>query len=328
MRSSEPTRIVSHESLMGRWEMALRAPHPLLRRHVRQYVGWIEHMTTALMRRELPTDEIPLIINFGAPVRVYEVGESSRFADLDSFATGAYDAFLRVRSQGPSGGVQVNFTIFGARLFLGRPLGELRNQSVPLEALVGRYGIELTARLRDAVSWEARFDLLDREIGARLEAAPRPSASVICTWHRLLQSGGGITIGDLVDETGWSQKHLIARFRHEIGLAPKTMARVLRFARAAARLKRAGAVPRAAASADRLADIAADCGYFDQAHFSRDFREFAGVTPTELMANMLPDGAGIQADEPSHETTKTRNHQDTKPPRHETTKTRNHQDTK
>ena len=297
MRSSEPTQIVSHESSIGRWEMAMRQPHALLRRHVRQYVGWIEHMATALMRRELPTDEIPLIINFGAPVRVYQVGESPQFVDLGSFATGAYDAFLRVRSQGPSGGVQVNFTILGARLFLGRPLGELRNQSVPLEALVGRYGNELTERLRDASSWEARFDLLDREIGKRLEAAQRPSASVICTWQRLLQTGGGVTIGDLVDETGWSQKHLIARFKHEIGLPPKTLARVLRFARAAARLKRVGAQPRAA-SADRLADIAADCGYYDQAHFSRDFREFAGVTPTELLANVLPDGAGIQADEP------------------------------
>src|SRR6185295_10047535 len=102
MRSSEPTQIVSHESSIGRWEMAMRQPHALLRRHVRQYVGWIEHMATALMRRELPTDEIPLIINFGAPVRVYQVGESPQFVDLGSFATGAYDAFLRVRSQGPS----------------------------------------------------------------------------------------------------------------------------------------------------------------------------------------------------------------------------------
>ena len=297
MPAGEPTRIVSHESPIGRWEMALRQPHPVLRRHVRQYVGWFEQMATTLVRRELPTEEIPLIINFGPPVRVYEAGDSERFADLDSFTTGAYDAFVRVRSQGPSGGVQVNFTIFGARLFLGRPLGELRNQSVPLDALVGRYAHELTERLRAAPSWDARFDLLDREIGSRLEAAQPPSSSVVCAWQRLLESGGAVAIGDLVEETGWSQKHLIARFKHEIGLPPKTMARVLRFARAAARLKRAGASTRSY-STDRLADIAADCGYYDQAHFTRDFRAFAGVTPTELIASVLPDGAGIRADEP------------------------------
>ena len=286
------TRIVAHESPMGRWEMALRQPHPALRAHVRQYVGWIEHMATALLRRELPTELIPLIINFGAPVRVFEAGESERFSDLDSFSTGAYDTFVRVRSQGPSGGIQINFTILGARLFLGRPLGELTNRSIALGELIGRrHAEELTERLRDLPDWDARFDLLDHCIGARLEAASRPPASIVCAWHRLLRSGGASTIANLVAETGWSHKHLIARFRHEVGLAPKTMARVLRFSRAADAL-RGGArgTPPAA-----LADVAAGCGYYDQAHFARDFRAFAGVTPTELIASILPDGAGLQA---------------------------------
>src|SRR5262245_44807602 len=284
--SQPPTRVVRHESPMGRWEMALRKPHPALRPHCLLYCGWFEHMATTLVRRELPTDEIPLIINFGPPLRVWEAGESERYADLGSFATGAYDAFVRVRSEGPSGGVQVNFTILGARLFLGRPLGELRNRSIPLEDLIGSFAAELRERLREAPGWDDRFDLLDRVIGARLEAAARPSASVLCTWQRLVESGGLAAIGDVVSETGWSQKHLIARFKHEIGLAPKTMARVLRFGQAAAALRAGG----------RMADIAADCGYYDQAHFSRDFREFAGVTPGELLASVLPDGAGIRAE--------------------------------
>jgi hypothetical protein len=59
-RRDSPTRIVSHDSAVGRWEMAFRAPHPALRAHVRQYVGWIEHMATALVRRELPTEQIPV----------------------------------------------------------------------------------------------------------------------------------------------------------------------------------------------------------------------------------------------------------------------------
>jgi len=289
-RSDSPARIVTHDSAMGHWEMALRAPHPALRVHVRQYAGWIEHMAVALVRRELPTEQIPLIINFGSPVRVYGAGEASAFTDLDSFTTGAYDRFVRVRTCGPSGGIQVNFTILGARLFFGRPLGELTNQSVALEDVLGNGALDLAGRLRDLRSWEARFDLLDDYIGARLEAARRPSAAVECTWHRMLSTCGGSTIADLVAETGWSHKHLIAQFRHEVGLAPKTMARILRFSRAADALKNR----RHGSSAHGLADLAASCGYYDQAHFSRDFREFAGVTPGELLASLLPDGAGIE----------------------------------
>jgi AraC-like DNA-binding protein len=268
--------------------MAQRAPHPALRPHVRQYTGWFEHMAAPLCRRELPTEEVPVIISFGAPIRVYNAGESERYSDLGSFATGAYDSYVRVRSSGPAGGVQVNFTILGARLFLGRPLADLTNRSVPLDDLLGPLARRLEMQLHEAPTWDARFDILDREIAARLRMATPPGPEVIWTWRRLLTTGGRVGIGRIVDEVGCSQRHLISRFREHIGLSPKTMARVLRFARAAQALR--------TAAPPRLVDIAHDCGYYDQAHFTRDFRAFAGVTPGELVSSLLPDGGGISAD--------------------------------
>jgi AraC-like DNA-binding protein len=268
--------------------MAARRPHPALRNHVRRYVGWYEHMKAPLCRRELPTDEIPVIISFGAAVRVFDAGDSERFSDLGSFATGAYDSYVRVVSSGPSGGLQINFTILGARLFLGQPLMDLRNRSVPLEDLLGPLAGQLTGRLNDAASWAARFEILDRTIAARLGAACRPAPEVVWTWNRIASTGGRVGIGRLVDEVGWSRKRLIDRFRGEIGLSPKLMARILRFARAAERLR--------STNPGSLTDIAQDCGYYDQSHFTRDFRAFAGVTPLELVASVLPDNGGIAAD--------------------------------
>jgi len=281
-----PVVVHRHDSALGRWEMARVLPERSLRPYVSQYVGWIEHMAAPLCRRELPTDEVPVIINFGAPVRVWDAGESTRYTDLGSFAAGAYDTFVRVTSMGASGGIQINFTLLGARLFLGRPLRDLANRSVALEDLFGADATRLTMQLHEAGSWNARFDLLDREIGARFSAARAPADGVLWTWRRIVAARGRVRIGAIVAEVGWSQKHLIARFSDEIGLTPKTLARVLRFARAAETLRRGGA---------SLADLAIDCGYYDQAHFTRDFRAFAGVTPTELVASLLPDGGGIRS---------------------------------
>jgi AraC-like DNA-binding protein len=265
-----------------KWGMVTASPHPALRKHVRRYVGWWEHRTTPLYRRELPTEEVPLIINFGDPIRLFDVADRSRSTELGTFAVGAYDSHVVVEANGSQGGIQVDFTILGMRLFLNRPLADLTNRGVALEEVFGPAAHRLTMELHDAGTWDARFDLLDGEIGARVAAARQPGSEVLCAWHRIIESSGLVSMGELAGEIGWSQKHLISRFKEHIGLAPKTFARVMRFGQAIARLRR-----RRHAS---LTELALDCGYYDQSHFDRDFRAFAGVTPTELLRTLGPHG--------------------------------------
>jgi AraC-like DNA-binding protein len=74
-------------------------------------------------------------------------------------------------------------------------------------------------------------------------------------------------------------------------MTPKAYARLLRFARVVKQLT--------TRSQPRLVDIALDCGYYDQAHFTRDFRTFAGVTPTELLASRNPDESGFLPEPPN-----------------------------
>jgi AraC-like DNA-binding protein len=290
MRSETPRAIehVSHESELGCWQMWRTRPHRALRPYVREYVGWFEQTPAPICRRELPTEVAPVMINFGAPVRIFDPADERRWTDYGSFATGAYDSHVLVGSTGPSAGIQINFTIMGARLFLARPLGDLTNRVIALDDLVGPLAGRLTAALYDAPTWHARFDMLDTEIAARLLSAREPARAVMWAWRRLMQSGGTVGIGTLVDEVRWSQRHLIARFREETGLAPKALGRVLRFGRAVALLRNS--------PAPRLADIAHACGYYDQAHFTRDFHAFAGVTATELLRSAIPDGGGYLGD--------------------------------
>jgi AraC-like DNA-binding protein len=193
-----------------------------------------------------------------------------------------------VGSSGPSGGIQVNLTMLGARLFFGQPLHLLTNRIVTLDELFGRDAGRLVMQLYDAASWDARFAILDRHIASRIASVRAPAPAVLWTLRRLMETRGRVSISALVGEAGWSQKHLIAQFREHIGLPPKTLARVLRFGRAV-ELIRSGRT--------QIADVAYDCGYYDQAHFTRDVRAFAGVTPSALIESLMPEQGGFAVDD-------------------------------
>ncbi len=144
-RSIEITR---HESDLGRWESVVAAPHPALRPFVREYVGGSESTTLPLVRRELPTEIAPVIFNFGAPFRVFDSADPSRFVEQSSFATGAFDSYVLVGSTGSYSCLQVNFTILGARFFLGMPLRALANQVIALDEVLSARGTPARRRSR------------------------------------------------------------------------------------------------------------------------------------------------------------------------------------
>jgi AraC-like DNA-binding protein len=89
-----------------------------------------------------------------------------------------------------------------------------------------------------------------------------------------------VPIGSLAREVGWSHKHLITKVRQQVGLAPKTVARLLRFEHAWHYLRDGEPV--------RWDRIAADGGYAGQSHLIRDFRQFTGGTPADFVARSIP----------------------------------------
>jgi methylphosphotriester-DNA--protein-cysteine methyltransferase len=94
-----------------------------------------------------------------------------------------------------------------------------------------------------------------------------------------------VPIGRVAEEVGWSHKHLITRFRRQVGLRPKTAARLVRFDGVLGRLD--GRQPL------DWGLVAREAGYADQAHLIRDFHQFTGTTPTEFVARTTPpDGDG------------------------------------
>ena len=241
-------------------------------------------MSAPLCRRELPTEEAPLIINFGAPFHLFAPGDSRRHLDPASFITGAYDTYQLVESVGASSGVQVNFTLLGIRLLVGRPIEDMKNRAFAPEEIFGEFARELTHRLYDATSWDARFECLDHALAMRMATrwtCPRVCVARGTGW--LPRAGGRASPPSCRRSAGARALHRTVQAR--IGVSPKVFARMLRFGRVVRAI-------RAGQTAD-LADLAVASGYYDQSHLNRDVREFAGTTPGELLESLLPDGGGF-----------------------------------
>jgi AraC-like DNA-binding protein len=257
----------------------MRDPDPHLSTVVRDpYTGWSEQ--TSFARPEAAHAGIVMIINFGPPLRVTDPRGCTRSVEVDSFIAGLHDSYVLTDSAARSLGLQVNLTPLGAHQVLGLPMDTLANGVYALEDVLGRRGRDLVEHLRNLPDWETRFDTLDTFITCRVAAARTPSAGVEWAWQQLAATRGRARIGSLTSELGWSRQRLIHGFREQVGMPPKTVARILRFQRAVRILKAGRQV--------RWTELALDCGYYDQAHMIREFGEFAGRTPTEFMRQSLP----------------------------------------
>jgi AraC-like DNA-binding protein len=110
----------------------------------------------------------------------------------------------------------------------------------------------------------------------------RPEVSY--AWRRLRQTRGRVGVAGLAAETGLSARRLGSLFRDEFGLAPKEAGRVFRFTHARQRIGRAatgGGLGTGQGATATFATLAAECGFYDQAHLAREFRALAGCPPWE-----------------------------------------------
>jgi AraC-like DNA-binding protein len=313
-------------------EQASRRPDPALAAFVGRYVGYRLEGFAPGMHAGLPSRHLTLVVSLDSPVDIAAMPDPGQRPErFEALVGGLHAAPVRIRHDGRQHGVQLELTPLGARSLLGLPAGELAHTVAPLDAVVGRIGRQVADELAAAPDWPARFAALDRILLRLLGRASskgqpgEPQAEVVFAWRLLAASHGGLTVDALAQEVGWSRRHLSQRFRSEYGIAPKVMSRVMRFetakqllvaggvsAMSAAPLPVAGRVERGRVGTGRvatggrgtagatrtLADVAAACGYADQAHMTREWNALAGASPSSwLAAEQLPfvqDGTADQ----------------------------------
>ena len=270
------------------WALPARALRPFIAR----YIGYRQAGGPPATHRGLPSPYLTVIFTLDDPLTL--AGHPDPRQSPGSYRTlvgGLHTAPALITHPGRQSGIQLAVSPLGARALLGLPAGELAGIDVEGCGVLGPLADRIAERLQVAGDWPARFAVLDRMLTSRLAAGPPGGAS--CTadgvgaevshaWLLLLASGGRCTISGLAAETGWSDRHLRNRFRNETGLTPKAAARVIRFDRARRLLQQRAAA--ADMTLPALADLAADCGYYDQAHLAREFGDLAGCPPSAWLA--------------------------------------------
>jgi AraC-like DNA-binding protein len=289
-------------------ESARYQPPPALRPLVAWYHGYRQSGEQPARHRGLPSPWLTLIITLDEPLTIAEHPDPRQPASAHQVLVGGlHTSPALVTHDGSQSGIQLGVTPLGARVLLGAPAGALATLDLEGDQVVGRFAADLHDRVRAAATWADRFALLDAlfaaragldlgsppgtpgraglDLGRSSRTGPMDERTLIApevryAWRTLLATRGAVPVAELARETGWSARHLDNRFRAEIGLTPKSAARVIRFDRARRMLlHRVGA-----GGAPALAGLAAAAGYYDQAHLAREFRGLAGVPPSRWLA--------------------------------------------
>jgi AraC-like DNA-binding protein len=191
-----------------------------------------------------------------------------------SLVTSRMNSFMDSQMEAGSGCIAVCFHPGAARHFFTTALKDFNGQAIELGELWPD-AHELEEKLSAAENNEERAFILQESLVKKLRTNYCSDESVThCLWQLNLHKGA-LNAQQLADGVGLSRRQLGRRFNDHIGMAPKEFARVSRFIHSLKHLKRYPALS--------LTEVAYESGYYDQAHFIHDYREFAGMTPGELV---------------------------------------------
>jgi methylphosphotriester-DNA--protein-cysteine methyltransferase len=256
-------------------------PGPRLAPFVRCY--WVlecpAHEVSASPERILPDGCAEIVVHYGDPFRRLDENGVAISQRRALFA-GQIERFLLLVPEGRVGMFGVRFEPAGARPFVHVALSELVGQVVSLGDVFGGDAALFEERLLEAKDDAARVRTTERCLADRLDHGRSAHREVVLATRRLLATDGRIGTEELKHGLFGGRRQLERAFRDHVGLSPKRLARIVRFQSVFRRLE-------ANPAADWV-HIAIDCGYYDQSHLHRDFRDFAGETPLRFASGSHP----------------------------------------
>jgi AraC-like DNA-binding protein len=250
--------------------------------------GFSEHAARPVHRLELPVAGAVLVLCCGESVTLQPALRPGDATRSSAFFAGLQVPAQCVRHSGNNDCVEIRVPPLAAYALLGGAIAEAIGEPVSLLDVIPEAIGMLLEQLRATSAWERRFAAVDRFLARGFaESKRRIPPELTWAWEMLEHSHGQVPIRVLARAVGWSERHLIKQFRIYFGVRPKATARRLRFSYAFDMLS--------THPTGDLSTIAAQAGFSDQSHMTREFQSFSGVSPGVLRTARFDDLPGIPA---------------------------------
>lgn len=229
-------------------------------------------------QRIVPDGCMEMIIHYGDYYTQFR-DDGSSFVQPRSFVFGQITKQLEIAPTGTTGIMAIRFHPDGFIPFSTLSVSAMENRAVSLTELYGQEGEQLEKEIINAANHQNRIVILDAFLLKRLTDTKNIDVLTASSVDTLLKLKGQLSVDQLAEQQRTSRRQLERRFAITIGLSPKQLAKIIRLQNTLKSLEQK--------QFGNLTSLAVENGYFDQAHFIKDFKEFTGMTPKQFYADSL-----------------------------------------
>ena len=229
-------------------------------------------------QRVVPDGCMEMIFHYGDLYRQY-LEDGSSLIQPKSFVFGQITRFLEIEPTGKTGIISARFLPEGLLPFIQIPVVELENKAVGLNKLFGDAGRKLEEDVLKDDSNIKRIEIIKNFLLSHLQHPHTIDNITKSCVEVILQSQGQLNLVDLADKHNINRRSLERKFTSAIGMSPKQLTKVIRLQAAIKMLEKK--------QFTSLTSLAYENGYYDQAHFIRDFKDFTGVSPKSFYSDSL-----------------------------------------
>jgi AraC-like DNA-binding protein len=254
--------------------------HPL-NKLIELIIYFKEYTPKHSLEKVVPDGSSYLLIELdGMPRHTFDTTTHEKKSEFTrAWISGMHTEYITISALPDSEMLAIKFKTYGAFPFFQRPVSEFNNRVIGAEETLGKSVFEFRESLLEAPTYEVKMTLCEKWLLNRFKQDHAPADFILSACDAMQQDPTleFNSIANLIDEAGVSKKHFLNQFKKYVGLTPKQLQRVFRF----------NEILPCIIKEDNVSwtQIALNCGYYDQAHFIKEFKSFCGINPSKFITD-------------------------------------------